>query len=740
MSCSLLEQQICEMNPQFSHNVNCIYNKDAIVIKNGVIYVSLKDCNMANLEDLNSWDKLDIKAFKNKVGVDSAPVGTILSVPKNTAKFGYIDYVEGKTFNKVLYPKLYNLFGSNVFPPLDDTNVGDNLPLGSIIHVMDDEAIPNGWVKWEVKANNLAGTDLLKLFKKLSRNTTDSNVKRLFDNAIAYNTFPDFEDFFLRAGVNANSVIGSFVSDSVAFNASFKVLPLVISDDVLNPVACSTNNKPVSANIIEGDVNVHTCESSCEVTAGIKGIKLKSGCDKTLSTKYSLSGNSTETAPKHLVTYIAVKVVDKVTKASGNFKQIIKGYDTLDTDVENAVLKLSDILKEFSRQTDEFKSTVEEFKEDLTKKLKLNSEAQGLINSTVEEFIKNYNEIHLKDKLGNGLTGKGTLTDKLGLKVNESDFAFDPDGSLRLATKTTHEVLNLNKAIPTLGMSTFHGFINNKVEPYKFVVGVPKDINISDNGITPSASTVSDLIGSVDYDFIGYQLASSVEVMQYLIDDGVTFVRSNDAGMNENGVLNDINRWSNWRRTDNAQIPFDVINSHTTQLAELTKEIANEKQALETAKEDFSKLLEKYKQETNNSIFGINQSNGTLANAIQSLQTSLTSRENELNTLKETVEALKTKLETPCTIGLKTVDNYTVQNSDNTLLCSGGTINIPNTITVGRMFNFIATSANKVTLAGIEGMTLIPPADGSLVLGKQNTIATVIITGQNQAHVFGQTE
>lgn len=751
MSCSLLEQQICEMNPQFSHNVNCIYNKDAIVIKNGVIYVSLKDCNMANLEDVNSWDKLDIKAFKNKVGVDSAPVGTILSVPKNTAKFGYIDYVEGKTFNKILYPKLYNLFGSNVFPPLDDANVGDNLPLGSIIYVMDDEAIPNGWVKWEVKANNLAGTDLLKLFKKLSRNTTDSNVKQLFDNAIANNTFPDFEDFFLRAGVNANSVIGSFVSDSVAFNASFKVLPLVISDDVLNPVACSTNNKPVSANIIDGEVNVHACESSCEVTAGIKGIKLKSGCDKAVSTKYSLSGNGTETVPKHLVTYIAVKVMDKVTKASGNFKQIIKGYDTLDADVESVVLKFSDILKEFTRQTEEMQSAIEALKDDLTNKLKLNAEAQGIINSSVNEFIKNYNESNLEGKLGNGLKGKGTLSDKLGLKVNESDFTFDPDGSLKLVAKTTQEVLNLNKAVPTLGMSSFHGFVNNKVEPNKFVIGVPKDINIQNSGFTSGAASVTDLVGSVDYDFIGYQLASSVEVMQYFINDGVTFVRSNDAGMNENGILNDINRWSDWRRTDNAQIPFDVINNHTNllnnhtnQLAELTKGIANGtsafNQALEAVKTTFTELVEKYKQETGNNIAGLNQANATLSAALQSLQNSFTNQESELDTLKKTVEAFKTKLETPCTIGLKTVSDYTVENSDNTLLCSGGTISIPNNITVGRMFNLIATTANKVTLVGTNGMTLIPPANGSLVLAEKDTIVTVIITAPNEGRLFGQTE
>ena len=737
MSCSLLEKQICEIHPQFVHNVNCIYSKDAVVLKDGVMFMSLKDCNMANLEDRDSWAKLDIKGFKNKIGVDSAPVGTVLTVPKDTSKFGYIDYVEGRSFNKSMYPKLYSLFGSNIFPALDAANVGDNLPLGSIIHVMDDEVIPTGWKKWEIRANNLAGTDLLKLFKKLSRNTSDSNMKQLYDNAIASNTFPDLEDFFLRAGVNVNSVIGSFISDTVAFNASFKLLPLVLSDDALNPVACSTGSTVESASIISGDANVHQCDSNCGVTAGVKGVKLKEGCTSAKSTTVKLSGNGTETAPKHLVTHIAVKVVDKVTKASGNFKQIIKGFDTLDTDIEEAVLKISTVFNEFGRTTDEFNAKVEALKEALSKA----TEDQDLINKAVEAFIKAYNEHNLEGKLGNGLTGKGTTKDKLGLKVNDEDFTFDPDGSLRLATKATHEVLNLNKAIPTLGMTTFHGFVNNKTQPNKFVIGVPRDPNVQDNGTTPSASVISELTGQQDYDFIGYQLASSVEVMQYFINDGVTYVRTNDAGMGENGVLNDPNRWSDWHRTDNAQIPFNMINNHTAQIADLFRDLTQDKKDLAEAIKTLNSAIESAKT--------------AAANALQAkvgeLNNALADKESEIEALRETLKeakksadaelkALKAKLDTPCTIGIKTVGDYIVENTDNTILCTGGVISVPSTIAVGRTFNVIATTPSKVTLKGVDGMRLIPPADGSLELADRDTIVTVIITAPNEGRVFGQTE
>lgn len=738
MSCSLLEKQICEVHPQFLYNVNCIYSKDAIVLKDGVIFISLKDCNMANLEDRDSWAKLDIKGFKIKIGVDSAPVGTVLTVPKDTSKFGYIDYVEGRSFNKSMYPKLYSLFGSNIFPALDAANVGDNLPLGSIIHVMDDETIPTGWKKWEVKANNLAGTDLIKLFKKLSRNTSDSNMKQLYDNAIALNTFPDLEDFFLRAGINVNSVIGSFVSDTVAFNASFKLLPLVLSDDTLNPLACSVGtNSAESASIMYGETNIHQCESSCGVTAGVKGIKLKEGCTSAKSTVVKLSGNGTETTPKHLVTHIAVKVVDKVTKVSGNFKQIIKGFDTLDTDVEEAVLKISTAFNEFGRTTDEFNAKVEALKEALGKA----TQDQDLINKAVQAFIKAYNEQNLDGKLGNGLTGKGTIKDKLGLKVNNEDFTFDPDGSLRLATKATHEVLNLNKAIPTLGMTTFHGFINNKTQPNKFVIGVPRDPNVQDNGTTASASVIGDLVGQQDYDFIGYQLASSVEVMQYFINDGVTYVRTNDAGMGENGVLNDPNRWGDWHRTDNAQIPFNMINNHTAQIADLFRELTQDKNNLADAIKNFNDAIKAVKTDAANA----------LQTQVTELSNALADKENEINALREALNnakkasenelnALKSNLDTPCTIGIKTVGDYTVENTDNTLLCTGGVISVPNTITVGRTFNVIATTPSKVTLKGVDGMRLIPPADGSLELADRDTIVTVIITAPNEGRVFGQTE
>lgn len=733
MSCSLLEKQICEVNPQFVHDVNCIYSKDSVVLKDGVLFISLKDCNMANLEDRDSWAKLDIKGFKNKIGVDSAPVGTILTVPKDTSKFGYIDYVEGRTFNKGLYHKLYSLFGSNVFPALDAANVGDNLPLGSIIHVMDDEAIPTGWKKWEVRANNLAGTDLIKLFKKLSRNTSDSNMKQLYDNAIASNTFPDLEDFFLRAGVNVNSIIGSFVSDTIAFNASFKVLPLILTNDALNPIACSIEPTVKTASIISGGANVHQCDSNCDVSVGVKGIKLKEGCTSAKSTTFKLSGNGTETAPKHLVTHIAVKVVDKVTKASGNFKQIIKGFDTLDTDIEEAVLKISTVFNEFGRVTDELKADVNSAKKELHGEVN----KQHGINELVKAFMKAYDEHNLEGKLGNGLTGKGTVNNKLGLKVNSEDFAFDPDGSLRLATKATHEVLNLNKAISTLGMTTYHGFINNKTQPNKFVIGAPRDPYIQNSGTTPSASVIDELVGQQDYDFIGYQLASSVEVMQYYINDGITYVRTNDAGMGNNGVLNDPNRWGDWHRTDNAQIPFNLINTHSTQIADLFRDLAQDKKDLAEAIKTLNASITNAKNESGSAL---NAKVAELINSIGSKDAEINALRQANNSINSELQALKARLDMPCTIGIKTVGDYTVENTDNTLLCTGGVISIPNTIAVGRTFNVIATTDSPVTLKGINGMNLIAPYDGTLKLTGKDCIVTVIITTQNEGRLFGQTE
>lgn len=338
------ENIVREVNAQFAYDPDSVYNKDTVVVKDGVMYVSLKDSNMANLQDDSSWAKLNIKGSKHKVGNDYSPVGTILTVPVGANKFGYIDYVEGKTFDKNLYKKLYEVLGSDVFPSLDANIAGDNLPLGSIIHVIDDESIPVGWKKWEVKPNNLKGTDLIKVFKRLALNTTDERMKALYNEAVISNTFPNLEDFFLRAGINVNSLVGSFATDTVALNASFKLLPLVLSDDSLNPFALTRKHYTEVANIIASTSDTVSVQTGEETTAGIKGIALKSGTANI--TEVRLSGSGSETAPKHLVTHLAVKVVNKVTKASGNFKHIIKVYDAVDTEIDEVILKLSELRTE----------------------------------------------------------------------------------------------------------------------------------------------------------------------------------------------------------------------------------------------------------------------------------------------------------------------------------------------------------------------------------------------------------
>ena len=229
--------------------------------------------------------------------------------------------------------------------------------------------------------------------------------------------------------------------------------------------------------------------------------------------------------------------------------------------------------------------------------------------------------------------------------------------------------------------------------------------------------------------------------MQYFINDGVTYVRTNDAGMGENGVLNDPNRWGDWHRTDNAQIPFNMINNHTAQIADLFRKLTQDKNNLADAIKNFNDAIKAIKTDAANA----------LQTQVTELSNALADKENEINALREALNnakkasenelnALKSKLDTPCTIGIKTVGDYTVENTDNTLLCTGGVISVPNTITVGSTFNVIATTPSKVTLKGVDGMRLIPPAEGSLELADRDTIVTVIITAPNEGRVFGQTE
>ena len=145
--------------PEFSLNV--AYSKGSIVTYEGALYVSLTDNNVKHISQTSHWGRFVIEPnashhnnYPNGKPKDTNPVGTILTVPVTTKLDGYMDFVEGAEFSPVIYPELYKVLGSNRFGTSSNTN--KELPIGSLVHILSTESIPDGWVEWSMYSS-LAG-------------------------------------------------------------------------------------------------------------------------------------------------------------------------------------------------------------------------------------------------------------------------------------------------------------------------------------------------------------------------------------------------------------------------------------------------------------------------------------------------------------------------------------------------------------------------------------------------------
>ena len=125
----------------------------------GEVYLSFLDNKTTCPNNSDTWGKLQIVANNsefnpqkpevtncNEIQDDGLPVGTILTVPSSAERLGYIDYIPGESFNRILYPELFIALGTSTFESTDQT-VSDSLPVGTIVHSLSD-TVPNGWSKW----------------------------------------------------------------------------------------------------------------------------------------------------------------------------------------------------------------------------------------------------------------------------------------------------------------------------------------------------------------------------------------------------------------------------------------------------------------------------------------------------------------------------------------------------------------------------------------------------------------
>lgn len=88
-----------------------------------------------------------------------------------------------------------------------------------------------------------------------------------------------------------------------------------------------------------------------------------------------------------------------------------------------------------------------------------------------------------------------------------------------------------------------------------------------------------------------------------------------------------------------------------------------------------------------------------------------------------------------CTLGVTNQSSYTVKDTDDVIVSSGGTITFPSSIPVGRVFTVIQAADTAVVLAS-DG-TINPPWDKTLTMYGKNAVATVIKTGANVFYVSG---
>jgi hypothetical protein len=171
------------------------------------------------------------------------------------------------------------------------------------------------------------------------------------------------------------------------------------------------------------------------------------------------------------------------------------------------------------------------------------------------------------------ILGKGTKADPLKLALNNDQFQVNAaTGEVSLKPTDSTKITNLNNGIQKVGYSTFYGFIGKDVGDY--VTGVPADIN-STNATENATSEISQLVDGQAYDFNGWQIASPVQVDQYLVGtDQAVWHRVNDGGMNADGTLKDPTNWSVWHRETNVTANVLQIEAMQKQVDDLTKRVA----------------------------------------------------------------------------------------------------------------------------------------------------------------------
>lgn len=377
------------------------YPKNSVVIFKNKLYSAKVETSSP--PDTEFWKEVDVtnepKSYYNEL-----PIGTVVTVPKDAEIFGFIDYVPGKEFSTTLFPALHKALGVKAFPTYPDSTLEDSLPIGSILHVFSKENIPNGWVLFEHKPNNLANTELHDLLTKMTVNLPNGVAKNVWDNALKQNTFPAFtKDFFLRV-TRSNSVknIGEMYEHSTInlYDNEFVFPPVVnqpndvrqeLSHPIVQPLTDPLTTKPT---LTPSDIVLYGSSTDAYSTlTGKREQDLPHGTVLTVQSQRNLIDS--EVAPYHMSVYMIVKA-SSLPRALGGFKQVIKAFDVIDAPREAIVLEIQELLNtrlEFIQQyetlTKKFEAQLKDLQTQIDDKLK---ELNNLYGDVYQNYISKANE------------------------------------------------------------------------------------------------------------------------------------------------------------------------------------------------------------------------------------------------------------------------------------------------------------------------------------------------------------
>lgn len=358
---------------------------------------------------------------------------------------------------------------------------------------------------------------------------------------------------------------------------------------------------------------------------------------------------------------LITNLVQQLNEALDLAKQDLKG-------------KIDDVKKQAHEEIEKLKEKL--LKEGNPVKLANGSGLKGDGTST--------NPLSLDIKTGNGLKGDGTSSNPLTLKTN-NDFIWLSDGTLALdSAPRLIDNLNNHTRLHKLGFIPMYGYVDNT----NFTIGIPRNIDSTD-AIQKQASSYSEVNAGSNYDWVGYQLGSTVEVIQVIQNAGIYWSRTNDRGMRQDGTLIDVNAWSDWKRETNTSPTPAEFNNLRQRVAQLESEVNGLKQKAQQLQDRLKSLEDKYNE--------------------------------------------------TCKIPIIHAGSHTIADGNNTIISTGGTITVPQGIPVGRLFTVIQSTDAGVSIVG-SGVTVHPPLDGTLNLAGKNAVVTILISGLNEARVFGQTD